>query len=178
MKKIAVILANGFEEIEALTPVDVLRRAQFEVDIVGLTNNQVVGSHGITVITDKVFTGDLSIYDMIVLPGGMPGSVNLRDDKRLIQALQSQSQEGAYIGAICAAPIVLDAAGVLEGRKFTCFPGKEKDIISGHHVESKVVVDGHIVTSRGAGTSLDFAYTLVDLLGGDGKELSAMMVYG
>ncbi|MBY5005566.1 DJ-1/PfpI family protein [Streptococcus suis] len=177
MKKIALLLANGFEEIEALAPVDVLRRAQFEVDMVGLTSHQVVGSHGITVIADKIFAGDLSAYDMVILPGGMPGAVNLRDHEELIQALQIQAQKGSYIGAICAAPIVLDKAGLLEGRNFTCFPGKEKEITFGRHVESKVVVDGPIVTSRGAGTSLDFAYTLVDLLGSNGKELSETMVY-
>lgn len=177
MKKIAIMLANGFEEIEALAPADVLRRAQFEVDIIGLTGSQVVGSHGIMVVADSVFTGDLSTYDMIVLPGGMPGSIHLRNHEGLLQALQNEIQRGAYIGAICAAPIVLDAAGLLAGRNFTCFPSKEKEINSGYYSEKKVVVDGQVVTSRGAGTSLDFAFALVDLLGGNSKKISQNMIY-
>ncbi|CQR25119.1 intracellular protease 1 (Intracellular protease I) [Streptococcus varani] len=177
MAKVAVILADGFEEIEALTPVDVLRRADIECDTIGLTGECVTGSHGIPVLADKVFDGDLSIYDMIVLPGGMPGSANLRDHDILIQALQKQSASGKYLAAICAAPIVLNRAGLLAGKKYTCFPGQEADIEQGHHQTDLVVIDDHIVTSRGAGTALAFAYKLVDLLGGNGNKLAQAMVY-
>ncbi|MTB65007.1 DJ-1 family protein [Streptococcus sp. zg-86] len=177
MKKVAVVLANGFEEIEALTPVDVLRRASIECDMIGLTGKEVEGSHGITVQADKIFTGDLTDYDLVVLPGGLPGSTNLRDHGELLQALQALAASGKYLAAICAAPIVLDRAGLLQGRRYTCYPGKEADIDSGHHVNETVVVDGNIITSRGAGTSLAFAYTLVDLLGGDGAGLAKAMVY-
>lgn len=176
MAKIAVILADGFEEIEALTPVDVLRRAQIDCHMIGLTGLQVTGSHGIQVIADAVFTGDLSAYDMIVLPGGMPGSVNLRDNEVLISELQTAVAKGKQVAAICAAPIVLEHAGLLENRQYTCYPGKEQEITSGTHQEKAVVVDGPIITSRGAGTSLEFAYTLVDLLGGDGNGLAEAMV--
>lgn len=177
MKKVAVILASGFEEIEALTPVDVLRRANFDVQMIGLTESQVRGSHGILVEADHLFTGDLSGFDLVVLPGGMPGSVNLRDHEGLIEELQKAVNRGGLVAAICAAPIVLERAGLLEGRNYTCYPGKEADIASGYHSQDKVVVDGPIITSRGAGTSMDFALELVDCLGGDASGLAKAMVY-
>ncbi|HFI0672329.1 TPA: DJ-1 family glyoxalase III [Streptococcus suis] len=177
MKKVAVLFAEGFEEIEALVPVDIFRRAGFQCDMIGLSAIEVNGSHAITISVDKLFNGDLSEYDLIVLPGGMPGSTNLRDDDRLIAELQKAVANGKWVAAICAAPIVLDKAGLLENRNYTCFPGKENDIQSGIHLTDTVVVDGQIITSRGAGTSFDFAYKLVELLGGDGEGLANVMVY-
>lgn len=177
MKKVAVILANGFEEIEALTPVDVLRRASIECDMVGLTAREVEGSHGIKVQADKVFTGDLTDYDMVILPGGMPGSIHLRDHAGLIEAIQVTANRSQYVAAICAAPIVLEKAGLLANRRYTCYPSQEENIVSGQYVTDTVVVDGNIVTSRGAGTALAFAYRLVALLGGDAESLAAAMVY-
>lgn len=177
MTKVAVVLANGFEEIEALSPVDVFRRAGFDCQMIGLDSQEVEGSHGIRVQADQVFNGDLSSFDLIVLPGGMPGSVHLRDNELLLAQLQKAVGDGRSVAAICAAPIVLDRAGLLEDRHYTCFPGKEKDILSGIHLVEDVVVDGPIITSRGAGTSLDFAYKLVDLFGGDGAGLAQTMVY-
>ena len=159
MTKVAVVFAEGFEEIEALSPVDVFRRAGFDCSMLGLESASVTGSHGIQVAMDGVFDGNFADYDLVVLPGGMPGSTNLRDNQDLI------------------APIVLERAGLLEGRKFTCFPGVEDQIASGEHQTDLVVVDGNIVTSRGAGTVLAFAYALVDLLGGDGQQLAHTMVY-
>ena len=159
MTKIAVVFAEGFEEIEALSPVDVFRRAGFDCSMLGLES------------------GNFDEYDLVVLPGGMPGSTNLRDHEGLITALQARNKAGKYIAAICAAPIVLNRAGLLEGRKFTCFPGVEEQIASGEHQTDLVVVDGNIITSRGAGTALAFAYALVDLLGGDGQQLAHTMVY-
>ncbi|HEM4051901.1 TPA: DJ-1/PfpI family protein [Streptococcus suis] len=177
MKKVSVLFAEGFEEIEALVPVDIFRRAGFQCDMIGLSDLNVNGSHAITISVDKLFNGDLSEYDLIVLPGGMPGSTNLRDDERLIAELQKAVANGKRVAAICAAPIVLDKAGLLENRNYTCFPGKENDIQSGIHLTDTVVVDGQIITSRGAGTSFDFAYKLVELLGGDGDGLANVMVY-
>ena len=173
MTKVAVVFADGFEEIEALSPVDVFRRAGFDCSMLGLESASVTGSHGIQVAID----GDFADYDLVVLPGGMPGSTNLRDNETLIASLQEAAKVGKYIAAICAAPIVLERAGLLEGRKFTCFPGVEEQIASGEHQTDLVVVDGNIVTSRGAGTALAFAYALVDLLGGDGQQLAHTMVY-
>ncbi|HEP1820196.1 TPA: DJ-1/PfpI family protein [Streptococcus suis] len=177
MVKVAVLFAEGFEEIEALVPVDIFRRAGFQCDMIGLSDLNVNGSHAITISVDKLFNGELSEYDLIVLPGGMPGSINLRDDERLIAELQKMVANGKRVAAICAAPIVLDKAGLLENRNYTCFPGKENDIQSGIHLTDSVVVDGQIITSRGAGTSFDFAYKLVELLGGDGEGLANVMVY-
>lgn len=177
MVKVAVLFAEGFEEIEALVPVDIFRRAGFQCDMIGLSDLNVNGSHAITISVDKLFNGDLSEYDLIVLPGGMPGSINLRDDERLIAELQKAVAIGKRVAAICAAPIVLEKAGLLESRSYTCFPGKENDIQSGIHLTDSVVVDGQIITSRGAGTSFDFAYKLVELLGGDGDGLANVMVY-
>ena len=176
MTKVAVVFADGFEEIEALSPVDVFRRAGFDCSMLGLESPSVTGSHGIQVAMDGVFDGNFADYDLVVLPGGMPGSTNLRDNETLIASLQEAEKAGKYVAAICAAPIVLERA-LLEGRKFTCFPGVEEQIASGDHQTDLVVVDGNIVTSRGAGTALAFAYALVDLLGGDGQQLAHTMVY-
>lgn len=177
MVKVAVMLAPGFEEIEALAPVDIFRRANFDCQTVGLLDQAVEGSHGIRVQADRVFNGDLSEFDLVVLPGGMPGATNLRNHEGLIAALQKVVASGQSVAAICAAPIVLERAGLLENRTYTCYPGMEKDIHTGNHIEDEVVVDGPIITSRGAGTSLPFAYRLVDLLGGDGAALAKSMVY-
>lgn len=177
MTKVAVVFAEGFEEIEALSPVDVFRRAGFDCSMLGLESASVTGSHGIQVAMDGVFDGNLDAYDLVVLPGGMPGSTNLHDHEGLIASLQARNKAGKYVAAICAAPIVLERAGLLEGRKFTCFPGVEEQIASGEHQTDLVVVDDNIVTSRGAGTALAFAYALVDLLGDDGQQLAHTMVY-
>ena len=166
MDKVAVMLAQGFEEIEALTVVDVLRRANITCDMVGF-EEQVTGSHAIQVTADRVFDGDLSDYDMIVLPGGMPGSAHLRDNQALIQELKSFEQEGKKLAAICAAPIALNQAGLL----------KNKQYLDGQYVKETVVVDGHLTTSRGPSTALAFAYELVEQLGGDAEGLRTGMLY-
>ena len=176
MDKVAVMLAQGFEEIEALTVVDVLRRANITCDMVDF-EEQVTGSHAIQVTADRVFDGDLSDYDMIVLPGGMPGSAHLRDNQALIQELKSFEQEGKKLAAICAAPIALNQAGLLKNKKFTCYDGVQEQIIDGQDVKKPVVVDGHLTTSRGPSTALAFAYELVEQLGGDAEGLRTGMLY-
>ena len=176
MAKVAVILANGFEEIEALTVVDVLRRANITCHMVGF-EARVTGSHAIQVQADRVFDGDLSDYDMIVLPGGMPGSANLRDHELLIAELQKCEQVGKKVAAICAAPIVLNRAGLLKDKEFTCYDGVQEQIAAGHYRKETVVVDGQLTTSRGPATALAFAYNLVEQLGGDANALRAAMLY-
>ena len=176
MAKVAVILANGFEEIEALTVVDVLRRANITCHMVGF-EAQVTGSHAIQVQADRVFDGDLSEYDMIVLPGGMPGSANLRDHELLIAELQKCEQAGKKVAAICAAPIVLNRAGLLKDKEFTCYDGVQEQIADGHYRKETVVVDGQITTSRGPATALAFAYNLVEQLGEDADGLREAMLY-
>ena len=176
MAKVAVILADGFEEIEALTVVDVLRRANITCHMVGF-EAQVTGSHAIQVQADRVFDGDLSEYDMIVLPGGMPGSAHLRDNEQLIAELQKCEQVGKKVAAICAAPIVLNRAGLLKDKEFTCYDGVQEQIAAGHYRKETVVVDGQITTSRGPATALAFAYNLVEQLGGDANGLREAMLY-
>ncbi len=176
MAKVAVILANGFEEIEALTVVDVLRRANISCDMVGF-EEQVTGSHDIQVKADRVFDGDLSDYDLLVLPGGIPGSANLRDNQALISEIQAFNQEGKKISAICAAPIALHQAGVLKDKHFTCYDGVQENITDGIYQKETVVVDGNLTTSRGPSTALAFAYELVAQLGGDAESLRVGMLY-
>lgn len=176
MAKVAVILADGFEEIEALTVVDVLRRANITCHMVGF-EAQVTGSHAIQVQADCLFDGDLSDYDLIVLPGGMPGSAHLRDNEQLIAELQKCEQVGKKIAAICAAPIVLNRAGLLKDKEFTCYDGVQEQIADGHYRKETVVVDGQLTTSRGPATALAFAYNLVEQLGGDANGLREAMLY-
>jgi len=176
MAKVAVILADGFEEIEALTVVDVLRRVNITCHLVGF-EAQVTGSHAIQVQADRVFDGDLSDYDLIVLPGGMPGSANLRDHELLIAELQKCEQVGKKIAAICAAPIVLNRAGLLKDKEFTCYDGVQEQIADGHYRKETVVVDGQLTTSRGPATALAFVYNLVEQLGGDADGLREAMLY-
>ena len=176
MTKVAVILADGFEEIEALTVVDVLRRANITCHMVGF-EAQVTGSHAIQVQADRVFDGDLSEYDMIVLPGGMPGSAHLRDNEQLIAELQKFEQVGKKVAAIRAAPIVLNRAGLLKDKEFTCYDGVQEQVADGHYRKETVVVDGHLTTSRGPATALAFAYNLVEQLGGDANALREAMLY-
>ena len=176
MATVAVILAQGFEEIEALTVVDVLRRANISCDMVGF-EEQVTGSHGIQVKADRIFDGDLSDYDLVVLPGGMPGSAHLRDNQALISQIKAFDQAGKNIAAICAAPIALQQAGVLKDKHFTCYDGVKEQITDGIYQKQTVVVDGNLTPSRGPSTALAFAYKLVEQLGGDAESLRDGMLY-
>ena len=176
MTKVAVMLANGFEEIEALTVVDVLRRAGITCEMIGFEKT-VTGSHDISVQADQIWDGKLDDYDLVVLPGGMPGATNLRDDDRLMSALQKMQEEGKRIAAICAAPIALNCAGILKDKQFTCYDGIESDIETGTYIKQTVVVDGKVITSRGPATALAFAYELVHQLGGDSDQLATAMLY-
>jgi 4-methyl-5(b-hydroxyethyl)-thiazole monophosphate biosynthesis len=158
-----VPLADGFEEIEAVTIVDVLRRASIEVVTAALAASPVRGSHGITVSADVRLDDVLGEeFDAVVLPGGMPGSRTLRDDMRVLGIVKDASRKNKLVAAVCAAPIVLEAAGVLAGRRATSYPGNE--LSSARYVEERVVVDGQLVTSRGPGTALEFALALVEKL--------------
>lgn len=176
MAKVAVIFAPGFEEIEALTVVDVLRRAQIQVDMVGWAES-VRGSHAITVEMDQVWPLSLAPYDAVVLPGGMPGAATLRDQEDLVRALKKHHQEGKWVAAICAAPIALAQAGLLADKTYTCYDGFEQQITDGHYVKESVVVDDRVITSRGPASALAFAYELVDQLGGDAQALRQAMLY-
>jgi protein deglycase len=166
--KVVVPLAPGFEEIEAVTIVDVLRRAGLEVVTVGLATGPSKGAHGIAVAPDcMIEVVDPADVVMVVLPGGLPGATNLRDDARVQRLLRDAAARGAYTAAICAAPIALAQAGLDRGRRMTSYPGFAKDLAAAQYVEDRVVVDGKVVTSRGPGTAMEFALTLVGLLKGD-----------
>jgi protein deglycase len=166
--RVLVPLAPGFEELEAITIVDLLRRAEIEVVTAALGPNPVVGSHDIAVRADRALddvTGE--DFEMVCLPGGMPGAKHLREDPRVLDLLRRHAARRAYTAAICAAPSALAAAGLLAGRRATSFPGF-LDASSGAALsEQPVVVDGTIVTSRGPGTALDFALALIAELKGD-----------
>jgi len=158
-----VPLAEGFEELEAVTIIDVLRRGGVEVTTAALASTPVTGSHAISVAADALLDAvDPGAFDAIVLPGG-PGAKRLRDDPRLRTLLQTAARDGKLVAAVCAAPIALEAAGVLAGKRATVYPGNE--LASAAQVlTDAVVVDGNIVTSRGPGTALAFALTLVEKL--------------
>jgi 4-methyl-5(b-hydroxyethyl)-thiazole monophosphate biosynthesis len=165
MTRVLVLLASGFEEIEATTIIDVLRRAELDVTTAALEVVNVRGAHGITLLADcELREVQDKAFDAVILPGGMPGSRNLRDDVRVISLLQLQAQQDKYLGAICAAPIALEAAGVLKGKRATSYPGYP--LPSAQVSESRVVVDGKLVTSRGPGTALEFSLEWVKILVG------------
>lgn len=175
-----VLLAEGFEEIEAVTIVDVLRRAGVAVTTAALGKSPVMGSHGIALVADRALDGlSVSDFDAVVLPGGMPGARHLKEDARVQALLKEAVRLQKTVAAVCAAPIALEAAGVLVGRHATSFPGH--DLPSASYSEERVVIDRNLVTSRGPGTALEFSLALVEkLVGADEKErlARAMLVSG
>jgi 4-methyl-5(b-hydroxyethyl)-thiazole monophosphate biosynthesis len=179
MPSVCVLLAEGFEEIEAVTIIDVLRRADVDVATVGVSGIEVTGSHGITIQADRALGADShDIWDLVVLPGGMPGASNLRDDGRVQALLRAQCDRGGRVAAICAAPIALARAGLLEHRKATSYPSFADQLGQVRYSEDRVVVDDRITTSRGPATAMLFALELVAQLCGAGrsKQLAAAML--
>lgn len=172
MKKVYIYLANGFEEVEAITPIDFLRRAGADVTTVAVGKKlTVTGSHGIDVLADKMIEDiDVNDADMIVLPGGFPGYQNLAVNNTLTTHIDAMIKSGRLVGAICGAPAaILGNRGYLEGKKATCYPGME-DMLTGAVVcTDSVCVDGNVITSRSAGTATDFAMALVKVLLGEGE---------
>ncbi len=165
MSRVLVPLAPGFEEIEAITIIDVLRRAGVTVDVVGTESGPITGSHGITVTPDRLLAGiDAGAYDLIALPGGMPGTVRLREHAEVRRVVRELADRGRYTTAICAAPTVLAAAGVTAGRAVTSHPSVAAELAGTAYREDPVVVDGPVITSRGAGTAMEFALALVETL--------------
>lgn len=180
MKKVALFLADGFEETEALVTADILRRGGIVCDLISICDEVVCGSHGIKVVSDfniKNFSSDS--YDMIVLPGGLPGADNLMNSNEIIDLVKKFSESGKFIGAICAAPEVLAKANVTCEKKVTSYPDdKYRKLLSdGNYVEDTVVCDGNIITSRGPATTFAFAYKLVEALGKDPSFLKEGMLY-
>ena len=171
---IIVLLADGFEEIEALTPVDMLRRAGLDVKTVGMNGKIVCGSHKIPVICDlEPNEVDKDAVSMVIFPGGMPGSLNLDAHPFTDEIISSVTEKGGRLAAICAAPLVLGRRGLLKGKKATCYPGFEKELTGATALTDAVVTDGNITTSRGMGTALAFAKELVALM--KGKDEAAAL---
>ena len=166
MKKVYVFLADGFEEIEAITPIDVLRRAQIAVTTVSISNKkEVTGAHNIIVLADDLFAQcDFSDADLLVLPGGMPGTLNLNKHEELKDLLVEFSKQGKLIGAICAAPLVLGAKELLKGKNATCYPGFEDKLIDANPTGSALEVADNIITAKGVGAAMKFALQLVSML--------------
>ncbi len=167
MKRVLVPLAPGFEEIEAVTIVDILRRADVHVTVAGTVAGPVTGSRGVVIVPDTTLDQATdSEFDMIVLPGGGPGTENLRRDPRITRLVKAQSDRGGYVAAICAAPTVLGDAGLLAGRRVTSYPSNQSQLAGADYQTDRVVVDGRLITSRSPGTALEFALTLVEHLAG------------
>lgn len=169
MKKVMMFFAEGFEEVEALSVVDVLRRGGVEVEMISIDEREVVtGAHGIGVVMNRnieeITLKDMENIDGFLLPGGMPGTMNLKNSEKVREILCQGNKKGKLLGAICAAPIVFGACDILKGKKATCYPGFEEELTGAEATTDSVVVDGNVVTSRGVGTALDFGLTLLGLL--------------
>jgi 4-methyl-5(b-hydroxyethyl)-thiazole monophosphate biosynthesis len=166
MEKHAItILADGFEEIEAITPIDLLRRAGIKVTVLGLNSLEVRGSHNIIVKTEMLLEEFRDPFDALILPGG-PGHKNLLASQAVLDLVISSNKNNLLCAAICAEPSILGTAGILKGKKATCFPGYEDKLGGAIFVDNKVVTDGAVITSRGAGTAIDFSLEIISYLGG------------
>lgn len=166
MKRIAVLFADGFEEIEAVTVVDVLRRADCHVDVIGVTGVVVRGSHGMTLTMDDVVDNvQPPSLDALVLPGGIPGATNLAADQRVLALLRQVNSLERIVAAICAAPIVLISAGIAVGHRLTSYPSFAGHFSTDCYVDEAVVVDRNIITSRGPGTAFDFSLAILQEIG-------------
>ena len=178
-KKVLVLLAGGFEEVEAITPIDYLRRAGIEVTTASIDENlTVTGSHGIQVNADTCLASLLvegmlksTAWDAVILPGGVPGSDNLAASKETASFLVEMAGSGRWVCAICASPArVLSPLGLLEGKKYTCYPGEEQKVTAkAQYRQDRVVIDGKLITSRGAGTAGEFACAIIEELMGEGQ---------
>lgn len=176
---IVVLLANGFEEIEALTPVDVLRRAGLNVVTVGLSGKEIRGSHGITVMADALPEDiDLTKVEMVILPGGMPGATNIDAHPFTDKVINAVTKSGGRLAAICAAPLVLGRRGLLKGKRATCYPGFEVELCGATVTGEGVVTDGNITTAKGMGVALEFAKELIRVTIGEekAKEISTAIM--
>lgn len=180
MSRVNIFLATGFEEVEALTVVDLLRRAGIETDMVSVTGElAVTGSHGITVKADRLFEEIDDTAEMLVLPGGIPGTPNLKAHKGLAAMIVRYDAAGKYLAAICAAPTVYGELGLLQDRHATCYPGMEDGLTGAYPLTDSVVVDGHFITSRGLGTAIEFGLAIITLLKDDvtAEDLASKIVY-
>lgn len=168
-KRVVVFIADGSEEVEAVTPIDFLRRAGIEVIVAGVSTLEVTGGHAVRITADVLAEDVPGDVDAVVVPGGMPGAANIAANEAATTLIRRAFADGKLIAAICAAPaVVLEPAGVLSGKRFTCFPGFEERVSSGTFSTDRVVRDGTVITSRGAGTACEFSVEVIRYLLGDG----------
>jgi 4-methyl-5(b-hydroxyethyl)-thiazole monophosphate biosynthesis len=170
MKKMLMLLAEGFEEVEAITVIDYLRRMDIIVDTCSINGERkVTGGHRITIETDKDIDKINSIkgYDGLIIPGGLEGAIHLRDDGRVIELIKAFHDEDKILAAICAGPIVLNRAGILNGRKVTSYPGFDNDLKNSEYKDDIIVQDGNIITARGPAVAVYFALKLIEILVGE-----------
>jgi len=180
MPNALVVLANGFEEIEASAIIDILRRGNIDVTLAGLDASDITGAHQLSVTTETTLSQALeNTFDAIVLPGGEPGTTNLENSELLKKALYDFTASEKLVAAICAAPRILDALGLLDGKNATSYPGTRDQMTRCNYVEDAVVVDGNVITSRGPGTAMTFAYAVVEQLQSseESKQLQEAMVF-
>ncbi len=167
-KKIALFIENGSEELELIAPLDVMRRANLEVDVISANNEDFITSaHNVKIMADKKIEeiNNILDYDAIVIPGGMPGSTLLRDNKKIIEFYQTMYNSGKLVAAICAAPIVLSAAGIIDDKEVTSYPGFDKEInCKTYNSEKAVVVDKNVITAQGPAVAILFGYEIVNYL--------------
>jgi len=171
MAKAMLLMGNGYEEVEALTVVDYLRRADIAIDMVSVTGSlETTGDHGIRVMADRRLEDiDPLDYDAVITPGGMPGTKMLASDERVLKLVRDFFEKGKWVASICASPMVLEAAGIAGRVKGTCYPGIEKNVRFREHSEDLVVQDGRVITSRGPATADLFAFKLIEALAGRNK---------
>jgi protein deglycase len=177
MASVAVLMAEGFEEGETTTIIDILRRAGVTCDSFAIGTNPVLGMHGIRVVADKTFGSEISDYDMIVLPGGRPGGENLRTNSEVIALVREFTSQGRWVAAMCSGTTVLAEAKVIEGKKVTGYTGYADKMPGATFLEDVVVVDPNLVTSQGPATPYPFAYAIAEALGVDTAALRERMLY-
>lgn len=177
MSKVAVLMAEGFEEGETITIVDILRRADITCHTFYMGEMLVKGMHNMYIQADKPFSDELKEYDMIVLPGGRPGGKNLKEDPKVIEMVQYFNENNKYIAAMCSGTVVLSDAKVITGKKVTGYTGYQEKLIGGLFQEDVVVADQNIITSQGPATPYPFAYKIVEILGKDSELLKQRMLY-
>jgi len=177
MKKIAVLMAEGFEESETLIIVDILRRSGLTCDSFYFGNKLVKGMHGVYVEGDQPFSDEINTYDMIVLPGGRPGGQNLLENEEVIKTVRNFNTENKLIAAMCSGTLVLEKADVIAGKQVTGYTGYADKLTSAHFIDQVVVVDQNIITSQGPATPFPFAYKLAEILGKDTETLRERMLY-
>ena len=167
-KKVALFIENGSEELEFIAPLDIMRRANLEVDLISANNEDfITSSHNVKILADKKIdeVNNILDYDAIVIPGGMPGSTLLRDNKKIIEFYQTMYNSGKLVAAICAAPIVLSAAGITDNKEVTSYPGFDKEInYKNYNSEKAVVIDKNVITAQGPAVAILFGYEIVNYL--------------